>query len=74
MDRDKNNTLEYKGFVGSVEFSNEDNCLFGEILGISDLVTYEAKDVGGLKAAFHDMGEDYIKTCEMVGKDPEKSC
>ena len=36
------NTLDYKGFIGSVNYSNEDQILFGKIEGINDLVTYES--------------------------------
>ena len=28
------NTLKYKGFIGSVDFSEEDNIFFGKIEGI----------------------------------------
>ena len=27
--------LEYKGYKGSVEYSKEDNCLFGKVQGMS---------------------------------------
>ena len=31
--------LEYKGYKGSVEYSKEDNCLFGKVQGLSkDLI------------------------------------
>ena len=43
------NYLEYKGYTGTVEFSAEDNCLFGKIIGINDLINYEAQDVLELK-------------------------
>lgn len=33
--------FEYKGYRGSIKASAEDNCLYGTILAISDLVTYE---------------------------------
>ena len=26
--------LKYKGYTGSVEFSDEDNCLFGKVQGL----------------------------------------
>lgn len=26
--------LKYKGYTGSVEYSEEDNCLFGKVLGM----------------------------------------
>ncbi len=33
------NYLEYKGYIGTVEFSAEDKIFFGKIQGINDLVT-----------------------------------
>ena len=35
------NTIEYKGYIGSVEFSEEDGVLFGKVMGIRALVYYE---------------------------------
>lgn len=29
-----NNTIQYKGYVGSVEFSEEDGIFFGKVMGI----------------------------------------
>ncbi len=29
-----NNTMEYKGYVGSVEFSEEDGLFYGKVMGI----------------------------------------
>lgn len=26
--------LKYKGYAGSVEYNEEDNCLFGKVLGL----------------------------------------
>lgn len=63
--------LYYKGYTGSVEYSDEDGCFYGEIDGISDLVTYESKDHAGLEAAFQSMVDDYIESCQIVGKEPE---
>ena len=37
--------LEYKGYYGSTDVSVEDGALFGKILFINDLITYEANDV-----------------------------
>lgn len=33
------NYLEHKGYQGTVEYSAEDECLFGKIIGINDLIT-----------------------------------
>ena len=37
------NLLNYKGYYGTVEISLEDNILFGKVLGINGLISYEAK-------------------------------
>jgi predicted HicB family RNase H-like nuclease len=65
--------LQYKGCLGSVECDPEENCLHGRILHINDLVTYEAQTPAELKAAFEASVDDYLETCEQVGKVPEKS-
>jgi len=44
------NYLKYKNYYGSVEFSVRDNILFGSIIGIDDLVTYESESVEELKS------------------------
>ena len=66
------NVLEYKGYTGSIEASIEDHCLFGKILFISDLVTYEAETVSDLEAEFIVAVDDYLLTCKEVGKDPQR--
>jgi predicted HicB family RNase H-like nuclease len=60
--------LRYRDFVGSVHFSAEDECFFGKIEGIDDLVTFEGRDVGELKRSFQEAVEDYMKLCQKAGK------
>ena len=44
-------TLKYKGYSGTVEYSEEDNCLFGKVIGMNkNIITYEGKTVEELKA------------------------
>ena len=61
--------LEYKGYYGSVEVSLDDNVLRGKILFVSDLVTYEADSVNGLRTAFEESVDDYsaFKKMKMKG-------
>ena len=35
------NTIEYKGYIGSVEFSETDKVFFGKVMGIRTLISYE---------------------------------
>lgn len=37
------NTLTYKGYIGSVNFSEKDNVFFGKIEGINGLVNFEGR-------------------------------
>jgi len=64
--------IQHKGYVGSAEFSDEDEVFHGKLLGIRDLVTYEAKDVVGLKQSFRDAVEDYLRTCADNGRSPDQ--
>lgn len=67
------NTMSYKGYIGSVAFSEEDDILFGKIEGIGSVVTYEGKSVLELKTAFHEAVDDYLAFCEEKGIEPQKS-
>lgn len=35
-----NNTIQYTGYVGSVEFSEDDSIFYGKVLGIRSLISY----------------------------------
>lgn len=65
--------LRYKGFLGSVHFSADDDCFFGRVEGVDDLVTFEGRDVEGLKSAFREAVEDYLVLCKESGKTPLRS-
>jgi predicted HicB family RNase H-like nuclease len=64
--------LEYKSYTGTLEYSLEDNLLFGKILGINDLVSYEGTTIEEIKSAFQEAVDDYLETCTELGKLPEK--
>ena len=67
------NTMKYKGFIGSVAFSEEDSVFFGKIEGINALVNFEGESVAELTQAFHDAVNDYLAYCEEEGIQPHKS-
>ena len=67
------NSIEYKGYLGIVEFSPDDMVFHGKIHGINDLVTFEATTVERLLSAFHEAVDDYLDICERYGKPPEKA-
>jgi predicted HicB family RNase H-like nuclease len=66
------NTIEYKGYIGSIEYSSEDKCFFGKLEMIDDLVTFEATTALELEENFHAVVEEYLATCKALGREPQK--
>ena len=60
------NTLKYKGFIGSVEFCEEDKVFFGKIEDIDGLVNYEGNSLTEAEKAFHEAVNDYIGTYKTI--------
>ena len=67
------NTINYKGYFGSVKFSDEDDVFFGRIIGINDRITFEGIDVKSLRQDFENAVDEYLETCLYLGKEPEKT-
>lgn len=65
------NTMQYKGYVGSVEFSEEDQILYGRVMGIRGMITYEGESAAELVQDFHGAVDDYLAACEAEGIAPE---
>ena len=67
------NTIEYRDYIGSVEFSPEDATFFGRVLGIRALISYEGDNAKDLVEDFHCAVDDYIEMCAAEGIEPEKA-
>lgn len=65
-------TLQYKGYDGSVEYSAEDRVLHGRLLGIRDAIIFEGVDVEGLESNFRAAVDEYLAFCAEEGKTPEQ--
>jgi len=60
--------MDYKGYTGTVEYSAEDDCLFGRIAGIHDIISYEGESVTAIRTAFEEAVDDYLAHCAATGK------
>lgn len=67
------NTMEYKNYVGSVEFSEGDGVFFGKVMGIRAMISYEGTTAKELIEDFHGAVDDYLALCEAEGKEPERA-
>lgn len=64
--------LNYKGYLGRVEFDAEADALNGQVFNTRDVITFQGQSVEEVKQAFRDSVEEYLKFCEECGKEPDK--
>ena len=64
--------IEYKGYIGQVEFDDEANIFHGEVINLRDVVTFQGATVHELREAFRDSVDDYLTFCAERGEAPEK--
>ncbi|MFQ9705954.1 MAG: type II toxin-antitoxin system HicB family antitoxin [Limosilactobacillus pontis] len=69
----KQQLLKYKGYHGTVEFSLEDNVLYGNVIDVNSLISYEGKDLAELRSDFEGAVDDYLAMCEAHHESPEKA-
>lgn len=63
--------MEFKGYFGSVHYSDDDRIFYGKLEFIKALVSYEGTSVDELRKAFEDSVEEYLATCLEEGVEPE---
>ena len=64
--------LKHKGYLGSVEFSHEDDCLVGKVQFINDLIMYEGECLLEIKSSFQSAVDEYLDYCRQEGIEPNK--
>jgi predicted HicB family RNase H-like nuclease len=68
-----NSLMKYKNFTAKVEYSADDNVFVGRLIGIDDIVMFEAETVDELQKAFHEAVDFHIEVCEKTGKKSKKN-
>ncbi len=56
--------MEYKGYTGSIEYSKDDDLLYGKVLGIKGLISYEGKTGNELECDFREVIDTYLDDCK----------
>jgi predicted HicB family RNase H-like nuclease len=64
--------MEYKGYIGRVEFDDEAGIFHGEVVNTRDVITFQGTTVAQLRVAFHESVDDYLDFCRERGEQPEK--
>ena len=61
------NTIQYKGFTGTIEYSSEDDCLIGQVLNVQNaVIVYEGQSVAEITAMFHQAVDEYIQDNQQI--------
>ena len=56
--------MTYKGYVGSVEFSDADGVFFGKVQGVRSLISYEGETREALQADCRKEIDAYLDLCQ----------
>ena len=67
------NVMEYKGYYGTVEFSAVDNTLYGKLIGVNSLISFEGDSIRALKEDFEGAINDYLEMCAEENIEAERA-
>jgi predicted HicB family RNase H-like nuclease len=65
--------MEYKGYLGKVEFDDEAQVFHGEVINVRDVITFEGTSVEELQRAFEESVDDYLDFCSERNEEPDKT-
>ena len=64
--------IEYKGYIGAVNFDSEIDLFHGTVINTNDVITFYGKSIGELREEMQKSIEGYIEFCKEQSKIPEK--
>jgi len=64
--------MEYRGYLGTVEYDAEAKIFHGDVINTRDVITFQGTTVDEIERAFKESVDDYIVWCESEGLEPEK--
>ena len=66
------NTMKYRGYTAAIQYDDEDELFYGDVVDLRDTITCSGSSVEELRQAFHIAVEDYVEFCMSQGEEPEK--
>lgn len=64
--------MEYKGYLGKVEFDDEAEIFHGDVINTRDVITFQGKSVAEIRKSFRESIDDYLDFCAERGEEPDK--
>jgi len=65
--------MKHKGYLGSVNYNDEDKIFYGRVEYIRSLISYEGHDVESLQNSFQEAVDDYIELARTQNIELEQS-
>ena len=59
--------MDYKGYIGQVEYDDENHVFSGSVINTRDVITFQGETVRELENAFHDSVDVYLAWCREDG-------
>lgn len=64
--------MTHKGYTAAIEVDEDGDLLFGYVIGLQDIITFQGETVAEARQAFRDSVDDYLDFCASRGESPEK--
>ena len=65
-------TAQYKNYTASIEYSNEDECYVGEVVGMTNhTIVFGGNTIEEAHSAFKEMIDYYLNDCKDTATEPE---
>lgn len=64
--------MNYKGYIGSVEYDENARIFAGTVINTKTVITFQGTTVDELEAEFRASVDDYLEWCKKDGISPEK--
>ena len=64
--------MNYKNYVATVQFDPDAKLFHGEVVGTTDVITFQGCSVEELEMAFRDSVDDYLEFCKKEKKKPKR--
>jgi predicted HicB family RNase H-like nuclease len=62
--------MEYKGYTALIQYSVDDGCFIGKVIGISDQIIFDATSLDEIRKTFEADVDSYLQYCRQKGRAP----
>ena len=64
--------MTHKGYSGVAEIAYDTGMIYGRVVGLRDVVTFQGETVAEAQQAFRDSVDDYLELCASRSEPPEQ--